>query len=340
VKTLVIQTAFLGDLLLTLPLVKALKLQDEDGEVQLLIRAGYSEVLQNNPDLSDVLELDKGIGKGMTTSSAVAEIKRRKFDRAIIPHRSLRSALIAYLANIPERIGFFSAPGYILYTESVEYPPTGHQILRMLVLAKEKGTDIERFPITVFPDDNNFDKADDVISGIIVGRAENIAAIAPGSVWPTKRWPVEYFAELGNYLIRERDFHLILTGSKDDRDICFEIGEQLPSSGWAITAGEFSIMDTAAVFARSSFVVANDSAAGHLASAVNTPVLTIYGPTVPSFGFYPIGKDNIIAEYRHLYCRPCSKHGPRKCPEEHFKCMLELIPDYVISLMDPLLEGT
>lgn len=340
-KTVVIQTAFLGDLLLTLPLIKALKLQDPDGEIHILSRVGYAEVLETVPEVDQVMELNKNGNSnlGLDTMAAATEMRHRRFDRAIIPHRSVRSALIAFLSGTPERLGFFSAPGYFLYTDSVEFPPTGHQIIRYLTLAGERGTDVDRYPVVVYPSESNSERADDLITSIAGGRAENIVSIAPGSIWPTKRWPLEYYSDLARFLIEARDYHVILTGSNDDRDLCFEIGKSLPSSGWAITAGDFSIMDTAAVFARSSFVVANDSAAGHLAAAVSTPVLTIYGPTVPSMGFYPVGKRNVIAELPGLYCRPCSKHGPRRCPEKHFRCMHELTVDNVLEQIEILLEG-
>ncbi|MBD3170423.1 MAG: lipopolysaccharide heptosyltransferase II [candidate division Zixibacteria bacterium] len=340
VKTVVIQTAFLGDLLLTLPLIKALKLQDPEGEIHVLARGGCGEVLQSNPEVDAVMEYDKsGNGTGLNMGASIAELRYRHFDRAVIPHKSLRSALIALLAEIPERVGFFSTLGYLMYSNSVEFPPTGHQVIRYLTLAGERGADVDRYPIVVYPSDDNYQKADNLISEIMGGKAENIAAIAPGSVWATKRWLPEYYADLASRLIKDFDYHVILTGSRDDRDLCYDIGKLLPSSGWAITAGDFSIMDTAAIYARSSFVVANDSAAGHLASAVSTPVLTIYGPTVPAFGFYPVGKQNIIVEKKDLYCRPCSKHGPRECPEGHFRCMRELTTNTVLEHIDELLEN-
>ncbi len=338
-KTVVFQTAFLGDLLLSLPLVRAIKLQDEDSELYAVIRGGLAEALQNNPDISGVIEYDKKrVGAGLQTSDLIKELRRHKFDRAIIPHRSFRTGLLCWLSAIPVRIGFFGSPGYVFYTESIEFLPTGHQILKYLTLAGEHGSDAERYPMTIYPSDENFDRADEVLSGITTGRAENVVSVAPGSVWATKRWLPGYFAELINRLITDYDFHAVLTGSPQEKDLCYQIGKELPSSGWAITAGRFSIMDTAALYARSSFVIANDSAAGHLASAVNTPVFTIYGPTVPEFGFYPIGKDNVIAEVSGLYCRPCSKHGPMKCPERHFRCMRELTPELALQRMEPMLE--
>lgn len=336
-KTLVIQTAFLGDLLLTLPLIRALKLKDS--EVHLLCRAGLSELLQNNQDVDSVMELDKkGTGDGLSFLPAVRKIGSMSFDKAVIPHRSVRSSLIAFLAGIPQRIGFFSAPGYVFYTESIEYPPTGHQILRMLLLAHQTGIEADRFPVLVYPSKENFQKADNLISNILAGKSRNIVSIAPGSVWATKRWPASYYSHVARYFLSDRHFLLILAGSKDDSALCLEISKTLPPADWAISAGDFSIMDTAALFARSSFVVANDSAAGHLASAVKTPVLTIFGPTVPAFGFYPVGKNNIIAEKRNLYCRPCSSHGPMKCPESHFRCMKELTPEEVIERMKIILD--
>ena len=123
---------------------------------------------------------------------------------------------------------------------------------------------------------------------------------------------------------------VVLTGGSQDIEVCRTVADGLPDYVH-LAAGKLNPLESAALIRKSSLMVANDSAAGHLAAAVGTRVLSIFGPTVPAFGFAPYGENNLVIEHPDLYCRPCRIHGSKKCPEKHFRCMLEIKPETVLK---------
>jgi heptosyltransferase-2 len=149
------------------------------------------------------------------------------------------------------------------------------------------------------------------------GVGPDFVAIAPGSVWATKRWP--YYAELAAGLDRTT---VIVGGAEDARlaDAIVEAGR-----GRAVSAaGALSLRGSAALIRRAAVLITNDSAPLHLATAVGTPVVAVFGPTVPEFGFGPRRTGDIVLGHDELPCRPCSKHGPATCPLGHHRCMRDL----------------
>ncbi|MEJ2635969.1 MAG: glycosyltransferase family 9 protein, partial [Calditrichia bacterium] len=159
---------------------------------------------------------------------------------------------------------------------------------------------------------------------------------APGSVWPTKRWPAVYWGKLIDKFAEE-GYEVILIGSAQDSFLVEEISAHC-SSGFLNGMGRFTLRQSAELIRRSQMLVSNDSAPTHMGVAVRSRVLTIFGPTVPAFGFYPYGEKDQVAQIEGLYCRPCSIHGTQKCPEGHFKCMLTLKPDMVFNIARKMLN--
>lgn len=142
-------------------------------------------------------------------------------------------------------------------------------------------------------------------------------AVAPGSVWATKRWP--YYAELA----AELPGPVVVVGGPDEVGLAQAIVARDPSRIHS-AAGALPLRASAALIELAELLVTNDSAPLHLAGAVQTPVIAIFGPTVPGFGFGPLGATDQIAEVTHLNCRPCSRHGPMVCPLMHHRCMKDL----------------
>ena len=163
----------------------------------------------------------------------------------------------------------------------------------------------------------------------LVDRSRPFIAVAPGSVWATKRWP--FYPELAVRIARE--FNVVVVGGGADVAIGDAIVSQLPRGCAANAAGRLGFLASAALIGRSVALVTNDSAPQHIASAMNTPTLTIFGPTVPDFGFGPLARDSTIAGMGALGCRPCDRHGPQRCPLGHWRCMRELSSAEVFGLL-------
>jgi heptosyltransferase-2 len=152
---------------------------------------------------------------------------------------------------------------------------------------------------------------------------ERLISLAPGSVWATKRLP--YYAQLAREL--SADGRIVIVGGSADTSLATEILAAVPD---AIDAtGTLSLLASAELIGRSGVIVTNDSAPLHLASAMGTPTVAIFGPTVPDFGFGPLAPSKIVVGHESLACRPCDRHGPRRCPLKHFRCMRELTPELI-----------
>jgi heptosyltransferase-2 len=155
--------------------------------------------------------------------------------------------------------------------------------------------------------------------------ARPLVVFAPGSVWATKRWP--YFEHLAAAL--SPDVRLAVVGGPDDQSAAEIIKARVP--GAVIAAGRLSLLGSAELMRRARVIVSNDSAPTHLASAVGTPTVAIFGPTTPGFGFGPLAPGSVVVQHDSMPCRPCHPHGPQRCPLGHWRCMIELKPAAVVD---------
>lgn len=335
-RILIVQTAFLGDVILTTPLIKGLRSLFPDSSICFLLIPETKRLLDNNSHLNEVITYDKRGKSGVVAFLQImGEVEKRHFELAVIPHRSWRSALLTYLAGIPERVGFDKNAGSILFTRKVTYRSDIHEVERNLsLLSRFNPPSIDSSP-ELFPseDDLSFARKQLFDSGIQEG--DKIVALAPGSVWATKRWLPERFAKVSRLLMDKPGIKVVLLGSEEDRALCDQITNLMKEKPLNL-AGKIDVLQTAAVIALCSVVLSNDSAPVHLASAMKKPVVAIFGSTVPEFGFAPYKVPHLIVQKR-LPCRPCGIHGKRKCPEKHFNCMREITAEEVFGAVMSLI---
>jgi heptosyltransferase-2 len=158
---------------------------------------------------------------------------------------------------------------------------------------------------------------------------EKIVVIAPGTNWETKRYPEYYYAALINKLIND-GIKIVLIGSNDDFELGLKIEKYIKGHNHLLNLiGKLKLKESISLINLSDLLICNDSAPTHMGVFTNTPVLTIYGSTIPEFGFYPFREFDRIVQIENLYCKPCGIHGHKRCPEKHFKCMIDLKPDIV-----------
>ncbi|HEY3112617.1 MAG TPA: lipopolysaccharide heptosyltransferase II [Gemmatimonadaceae bacterium] len=335
-SSLVIQTSFLGDVILTTPLIAELATR---GPVDVLATPVGVTALENNPDIRTIIRYDKRstYGSALGLWRTIKELRsRRPYDAAYLAQGSFRSGLIAILTGAKERIGFASSTGRVLYTRQVPYRPERHHAERVWSLAMSDCTDPptkEQIRPRLYPSDEDRGTIDTLLrrSG---ANDDPFVALAPGSAWGTKRWP--YYAELAKRL--SDDFRIALIGSKADLAIAEQIREALPPGCIIDGIGTLSLLSSAELIGRAQAIVTNDSAPQHLASAMGTPTLAIFGPTVEEFGFGPLSERKAVAGHTGLSCRPCDRHGPQRCPLGHWRCMRELTPEYISSLLTEVLN--
>jgi heptosyltransferase-2 len=324
-STLVIQTAFLGDVVLTTPLLSVLA--ERDGPVDVVTAPAAASLLENHPAVHDVVRYDKhGSQRGWRGLWKVGKLLRaRGYRRVVLPHRSVRSAALALWSGAPERIGFDDSPAAMSYTRRIRRARESHEVERLLALAGPSAGTPPRVSLGLQPQD--YAAADQWLAAHQV--APRFVALAPGSIWGTKRWP--YYAELAAALDRTS----VIVGGVDDVPLANSIAAAAP--GRVVSAaGALGLRASAALIERASVLITNDSAPLHLATAVGTPVVALFGPTVPEFGFGPRGRGDVVLGLDDLACRPCSSHGPQACPLGHHRCMRDLSVDTVAKAVATL----
>ncbi len=340
-RFVVVQTAFPGDVVLTLPLVQVLRGRLPDSQVGFVVIPAAAALLKNHPDLSEVLVFDKrGVDRGVSGARRFARrLRERHFDVAIVPHRSFRSALVVQLAGIPRRVGFSTSAGRLLFSDLVSYDPAVHEVDRNLALLGPLGFKSgSPSPPSVYPSAEDVAVVDALLRswqdhGGIAGRW---VAVAPGSVWTTKRWPESHFLALVRKVV-DAGWNIALVGGDEDRALCERITEAAGRRHVLNAAGALSFLQSAEMLRRSDLLVSNDSAPAHVASAMRVPVIAVFGPTVPAFGFAPRGPRDVVVELHDLTCRPCSIHGGTKCPIGTFECMIGITPEDVFREVESLL---
>lgn len=320
-RSLVVQTSFLGDMVLTTPLIRELARR---GPVDVVATPANAGLLVHNPHVRHVYRYDKrGVHAGAQGFREVARLAQAKgaSDIAYLAQGSLRSAALAAAAGYIERIGFETSAGRWLYTRRYPYRRDRHHAERLWSLAGHGGDESPTID-TIRPELHPGQDDEEGVQRLLDANAhagEPLLAVAPGSIWSTKRWP--YFTALARRLTLLG--RVVVLGSEADGEAAQEIvGETF---GSAIDAtGQLSLLGSAALLRRAAVLVTNDSAPLHLASAMDTPTVALFGPTVPALGFGPLASARRVAEVPMLDCRPCDAHGPRSCPLTHWRCMRDL----------------
>ncbi len=330
--SLVVQTSFLGDVVLTTPLIAELAVR---GPVDVLTTPEGSTILRNNPDIRNVIVYDRRErDRGIAGFVRIVRHLRLKgsYDNAYLAQGSLRSALLVASSGIARRVGFDTSEGSRLYTDRIEYRADRHHAERLWWLSQPPGASDptpEQVRPRLYPSLDDHDAAGKLLCEQISDPSRPFIVLAPGSAWGTKRWP--YFPELA---VRAADhWNVVVIGSTAETEIGVLISAQLPRGQCAVAAGKLGILSSAALLQRAAALVSNDSAPQHLASAVNTPTVCIFGPTVPEFGFGPLALNSVVAGIEELACRPCDRHGPQRCPLGHWRCMREVSSSEVFGLL-------
>jgi heptosyltransferase II len=318
VSALVIQTSFLGDVVLTTPLLASLAAR---GAVDVLVTPQAAPLLAGHPAVRTVLVYDKrGRNRGVVGFARQAStLRQNSYDVAYLAQGSHRSGALALAAGIPTRVGFDTSAGSRWYTHRVPYRRTAHHAARLLALAGESPGSNPRPSLSLTLAATA--QAAQLLSTLPGRDKRPLVALAPGSVWATKRWA--HFPALAAAIAPHA--RLVLIGGPDDRAAAQEIREAAgPHAALIDSIGIASLPVSAALIASSSAIVSNDSLPLHLASAMGTPTVAIFGPTVPAMGFGPLAPRAVIVQHHSLECRPCHAHGPMRCPLEHFRCMRDL----------------
>lgn len=314
---LIIQTAFIGDVILATAVVESLKHSFDDVSIDFVVRRGNENVLENNPNIRHLFVWDKNNTKYKNLFRIIKQVRQTKYDAVINLHRFFNSGLITFRAKAMEKIGFKQNPWSFYYSKKFKFVVTDgkHETHRNHQLIEHLAGEKPALP-KLYPTDEQANQFRNIIHPYIT--------IAPASVWFTKQLTIEQWIQFINEFL-PKEFTICLLGAPNDKALCETITKATNGKNVIDFSGKLSLLESAALMKNAAMNYTNDSAPLHLASAVNAPVTAVYCSTVPSFGFGPLSENSkIVQTQTYLDCRPCGLHGKAACPETHFKCAREI----------------
>ena len=328
-RILVIQTAFIGDVVLATALLQNLHAAYPEATIDILVRAGAQELFIHHPYIHQVHVWDKKKNKYQHLFQIIQTIRRIKYDVVINVQRYLATGIITVLSGAKKTIGFNKNPLSFLFSEVVAHQfglGAGHETIYQGATIHATSihetsrnhallASLTTAPVAkpaLYPSAAHF---------IAVQKYQSAPYIcmSPGSVWETKKMPAKNWIDLINAV--PTNYTIYLMGAPNETALCAEILSGSSREGVFNIAGELNLLEAAALIKGARLNYVNDSAPMHLASATNAPVAAIYCSTIPAFGYGPLSSVQFIVEtLEHLPCKPCGLHGKKLCPLGHFNC--------------------
>lgn len=314
-KILIIQTAFIGDVVLATPVIEKLHQIYPQVQIDFMLRKGNEGLLEGHYLLSKVWIWDKKKDKYSKLYNLIKSIRAEKYDVVVNLQRFFSTGLVTVFSGANQTIGFKKNPLSFFFTK--RYPHIidtekgdVHEVDRNLSLLSGFTLINERTKPALYPRPSDFEK---------VKHQGRYVTFSPASVWFTKQYPMEKWVEVANLINPE--WNIFLLGGKTDLEKCEWIKSNSTHKNIVIKAGDLSFLESAALMKNAEMNYVNDSAPLHFASATDAPVTAIFCSTVPAFGFGPLSSRSRIVEYdKELKCRPCGLHGYKACPLGHFRC--------------------
>jgi lipopolysaccharide heptosyltransferase II len=328
VKILIIQTAFIGDVILATGVAESIHAHDPSVQIDFLLRKGNQGLFNHHPFIHEVLIWDKSENKIANLFKLIQRIRKAKYDHVINLHRFASSGLITALSGAVNTVGFNKNPLSLFFKRS--YPHQigrkgdvfEHETDRNYALLNDIISAEKKLP-RLYPSSQDFEK-------ITPYQQVSYICIAPSSVWFTKQWPEAKWIELINMIPENYTIHLL--GAPSDKALCERIVQKSQRTNINSLCGQLSFLESAALMQKATMNYVNDSAPMHMASSMNAPVTAIYCSTIPEFGFGPLSDQSHIVEVQEdLSCRPCGLHGYKACPKGHFKCAELIDPKKILE---------
>lgn len=331
-KFLVIQTAFIGDVVLATGIVEKLHRHFPDAQIDFLVRKGNEGLLHDHPYLNEVLIWDKKNGKLKNLWKMLRLIRKRRYDKVINVQRFAATGILTALSGARETIGFDKNPFSWAFSKKIKHVISDVQ--QSHADAYGQHPDRRSF-VGIHEVDRNNELIraftnDEVMKPHLYPSAQDMAAvqgykkypyitISPASVWFTKQFPKDKWIAFAKEI--PANYTIYLLGAPNDVPLAEEIRAGGITATVVNVCGKLSFLQSAALMKEAVMNYVNDSAPMHFASSVNAPVTAVYCSTLPSFGFGPLSDKRFIVEIREpLACRPCGLHGRPACPLGHFKC--------------------
>lgn len=336
VRILIIRFSSFGDILLATPLIRQMRSKFPAAVIEFVVREKFAGILAGNPHLNKLHVLkepaDLHILKGLSDN-----INDAGYDYIVDIQTNFRSKYLCkrskakiYQWNLPRFRRWFLVKWKWNLLEN--YPPVP---IRYLSAVEELGVKDDGAGLEYYYSDEAKLKID-VFWNEKGLKDAKVAVLAPGAKWFTKRWGVEKFIETGKKLLNSGFKSLFVLGSGEEESFCHRVCNGIGGDCYNF-AGKTDFDEAASIIERCSVFIGNDSGLGHLAAAVKTPSVVIFGSTVKEFGFFPFRNRSIVLE-KDIDCRPCSHIGRNSCPKKHFRCMEDIQVDECIDAVRKLVD--
>lgn len=333
-RILIVNVNWLGDVLFSTPLIRALREKFPDAYITCMVVPRCKEILELNPRLNEIIIYDEeGLHKGIFGKlKFISYLRSKRFDTAVILHRSFTRALIVFLAGIPKRIGYYTRKRSFLLTNSVEMPlEQTHRVDFFLNLGTPLGINTLNRNYEFFISDEDRKKTKELLQKEGISDSDFLIAINPGGNWDPKRWPKENFAKLADELIKRFNAKIVLTGARKDVALTNDISSLMKTRP-IIACGKTTLKELAAIFEKARFVISNDSGPMHVAVSMGAKTIALFGPTSPQITG-PIGKGRYVVLQKDVGCEiPCYDLS---CVD--YKCMEVVRVEDVLKAADKLL---
>ncbi|WP_161889232.1 glycosyltransferase family 9 protein [Pontibacter russatus] len=331
-KILIIQTAFLGDVVLATALVEKLHAFYPDTHIDFLLRKGNEGLLKEHPLLRQVLIWNKQEGKYKSLWKLLRQIRAEQYDLVVNVQRFGATGFLTAFSGAKQTVGFEKNPFSRLFTRRYVHDVESgtHEVERNDLLIQSLTNAIPSRP-KLYPSPMDFAKVE-------AWKKEPYICMAPTSVWFTKQYPQQQWVQLLNSL--DPIYKVYLLGSPADKAHCEGIIAESENPRVENLCGQLNLLQSAALMRDAVLNYVNDSGPMHLASALNAPTCAIYCSTVPRFGFGPLADfAEVVEREEPLYCRPCGLHGYKACPQGHFKCARDIRNAQLLDVLQQAVAG-
>lgn len=338
-KILIIRLSSIGDILLTTPLIRALRKKYPQAAIDFAVKERYVDLLKTNPHVSNVITFDHKAGiKELRTLKK--HIKKERYDLLVDIHKNFRSvylrtgagagSVVKYRKDYVKRF-LLVLFGINRFTTVIPIYKRYFRAVELLGITPDNaGTELHIPKVT-------FKQAHLVLVENGLRNNQPLIVLCPGAGFATKRWHAEGFAAVGDYFARNHGAMVIILGSQYDEAVCEAVQKCMMEMSVNF-AGKFSLLETAAVIKHSTLVVTNDTGLMHIAQTQKKPVVAVFGCTSRELGYFPFPENSFVVE-KNLKCRPCTHNGKNKCPEKHFRCMLDITSEEVIETAEQLFNS-
>lgn len=328
-KFLILRFSSLGDIVMTSAMVRCLRNQFPEAQIDMVVREDFLDLIKDNPRINQKKTLSRG--EGLSGLLELREwIQAQNYDVIYDAHRSLRTLILMPFLKAKQK--FYFQKHYLRRSLALTFK---------LPLLKNFGRFLERYILPLAPLNVKYDGkgpelfiSDETLSRValkfpVTQTSQIKVGLVPSAQWPGKRWPLNYFRELIEKMILETPYHFILLGGPSDH-FCEDLARNIPSERLTNLQGKCTIEESGAVLKSCDFVIANDTGLMHMADALKKPSILFLGPTSREMGCLPFNSKSIVLE-KDLWCRPCSKNGQAPCLRKERYCLTEITPQIALE---------